>query len=135
MEVSMKNSWKAALISAIIFPGLGQIWLKRYLRGLILITATVVFSAAIIMKGAQEVFNLLNRIEAEGGNVDMVAIMRSATAASAAGADTGMTMAAYAVIVCWVVAVVDAFRLGRQKDRALRQAGESSQQGDGKREE
>ena len=31
----MKKAIKAALLSALVFPGVGQMYLKRYVRGLI----------------------------------------------------------------------------------------------------
>jgi hypothetical protein len=129
----MSSSWKAALISALVFPGLGQIWLRRYLRGIAFIVATAACCATIIVKGAREAFDLLNRIETEGGNVDVVAILRSATATSAIAPDAGMTTAAVALLLCWGIAVVDAYLLGRKKDQAL-QTGDPAEKRAGKRE-
>lgn len=124
----MKNSSKGALISALVFPGLGQIWLGCYLRGVAFIAATTAASAAVIIKASRQAFDLLNRIEAEGGNVDVYAILQSATATSATRPDAGMTLAAVAVLLCWGMAVVDAYLLGRRKDKALQGGGPPKEQ-------
>jgi hypothetical protein len=129
----MKNSWKAALISALVFPGLGEIWLGRYLRGLGFIVATAAASAAVIVKASRQAFDLLNRIEAEGGNVDVYAILRSVTATSATTPDAGMTLAAVAVLFCWGISVLDAYLLGRKKDQA-RQRKDAAKVRNGNRE-
>jgi hypothetical protein len=129
----MKNSWKAALISALVFPGLGEIWLGRYLRGLAFIVATAAASGAIIVKASRQAFDLLNRIEAEGDNVDVYAILQSVTATSATAPDAGMTLAAVAAVLCWGISVVDAYLLGRKKDQA-RQREDAAKERNGNRE-
>ncbi|MCX5842407.1 MAG: DUF5683 domain-containing protein, partial [Deltaproteobacteria bacterium] len=67
----MKSALKAALLSGLVFPGLGQIYLKRYWRGflfIILIMIGLVIIAGIAAAGALE---SLNTIQAQGGTVDI----------------------------------------------------------------
>lgn len=114
----MKKSWKAALLSALVVPGAGQLWLKRYLRGLLLVAATALFSVMILVKEAKEAYNILNRIESEGGSIDLAAIAQSALGSAAKTPDTATAVAAAGLMLCWVIGVADAFVLGGKEERA-----------------
>ena len=109
----MKKSLKGALLSGLVFPGVGQLWLRCYWRGAALI---VVFSAAtaIVVKNAvQQAYAILEKLEAESGAIDIAAIVNSVGRAS----EHGMIKSASALLgICWVIGVVDAYLVGRKKD-------------------
>ncbi|HJV67254.1 MAG TPA: hypothetical protein VJ550_16085 [Geomonas sp.] len=113
----MKKSVKGALLSGIIFPGLGQLWQKHYLRGFALVVAVMASLAVIAMKAAQQAYVILEKAESEGGTADLVAILNMASRASATPDDL-KTGAAFAVLLlCWGVGIVDAYLAGRKLDR------------------
>jgi uncharacterized membrane protein YGL010W len=122
----MKKSLKGALLSGLIFPGAGQLWLKHYIRGSALILAVSACSAVVVMKAAQQAFTILGKIEAEGDAIDMAAILSSASQASATS-DDFMTKSALSVLVlCWIIGIVDAYIMGRKKDLADQAKGSRS---------
>lgn len=114
----MKKPLKAALLSGLIFPGLGQIWLKHLLRGIALMAAVSACLAVIVTKVAQQAITMLEKTEAAGAAVDLVALLNLAHATSYD--DLAMKCASLALIACWVVSVVDAYVLGREKGRQER---------------
>lgn len=113
----MKKSVKGALLSGIIFPGLGQLWQKHYLRGFALAAAVMASLAVIAMEAARQAYAILEKAEAEGGAVDMVAILSSASRASATPGDPKTSAALAVLLLCWGVGIVDAYLAGRKLDR------------------
>jgi hypothetical protein len=112
----MKKSVKGALLSGIIFPGLGQLWQRHYLRGITLIVAVLACFAVIVTKATQQAYAILEKAEAEGGAVDMVAILNSASRASANPDDLKTTAALAVLVLCWLVGIVDAYLAGSRLD-------------------
>jgi hypothetical protein len=107
----MDRSLKAALLSALVFPGVGQLFLKRPLRAMLFLLpaliAAVYFAGAVldpmlaiardILSGALEFDPLLIEQRVEASRID-----------------SGMMNAAAAVmVVAWIASAVDAWLLGR----------------------
>ena len=65
----MQNSLKGALLSGLVFPGLGQFALKHYKRATVIALATVISLSVVIVKAVQHALTLLEQIESQGGNV------------------------------------------------------------------
>jgi acid phosphatase family membrane protein YuiD len=112
----MKNSMKGALLSGLVFPGLGQIALKRYWRGFALMLAVMAGLYIMIVTALQQAYIILDRIEAEGGMPDSDTISQAAAQAAAASDSPMITAVSVLIIVCWIVGIVDAWRIGKQKD-------------------
>lgn len=112
----MKNSVKGALLSALVLPGAGQLWLKHYFRGFALIATVSVAFALVALKAFRQALSILEQIETSGGAVDLVAIIYSASHSSALS--DGFMSASTLMVVCWIVAIVDAYLVGNRKDLA-----------------
>ena len=110
----MKKSLKGALLSGLVFPGAGQLWLKCYLRGAVLILVVAAALSAIVMKTTEQAMTLLEKMEASG-TVDMVALLKSA--ATLSNAPTTKS-ASELLVLCWIVGMVDAYFVGRKRDLA-----------------
>jgi hypothetical protein len=112
----MKNSMKGALLSGLVFPGLGQIALKHYWRGGALILAVMAGLYIMIATAVQQAYAILDTIEAEGGMPDSNTISQAAAQAAAASDSPMITAVSVLIIVCWIVGIIDAYRIGKQKD-------------------
>jgi len=114
----MRSSLKGALLSGLVFPGLGQMVLRHFRRGVVL--ASIVFAglAVIVVKAVQKSLVVLEKIKAEGGTIDTGTI--SQTAAQATTASEGLMMNALLLllVVCWIFGIVDAYRIGKKMDAA-----------------
>jgi TM2 domain-containing membrane protein YozV len=127
-EATMKKSLKGALLSGLVFPGLGQLWLKRYLLGMALVIATCGAAAVVVARAAHEAVRLIEKAESAGATVDIVAIVNSAGTLSSAPADAGTTAAMLLMVGCWILSMVDAYIAGSREDRAAeRRGGEGAQ--------
>lgn len=117
----MKRGVKGALLSGVILPGLGQLWLKTYLRGAVLILAVSASLAVVVYKAVHQAYSILEQAEAEGGAIDMVAIVKMATRASSPPNDAATRAAVVIMVLCWIIGVADAYITGSKADRDDRQ--------------
>ncbi len=100
----------AALLSGLVFPGSGQLYLKRIARGLAFIVPTA-FSGSILFSSMfDRAHDLLARVESGGVPLDADALM----AALAQQGDPGIlpAMAGWVLLACWIGSTVDAWLLG-----------------------
>ena len=118
----MTNATKGVLLSALVFPGLGQIALKRYQRGVVLTLATMAGLVVIVIKATREAGRILETIASGGGVIDQDAMSRAIAQSTAWSDNLAFNLLLVAITLCWVYAAVDAYRIGKQQD--LRQAGE-----------
>ena len=118
----MKNSLKGALLSGLVFPGLGQVVLKHYKRGFALMLTVLICLVVVVVKASQQAVAIIERIQSEGGVIDMSTISNAATQASTTSASLIINLLLLLIMVCWIIGVVDAYRIGRKKDMAERLA-------------
>lgn len=109
----MKPTTKAALVSALIFPGLGHLVLKRPLRGCLFIVPALLAIGFLL----RTILALANTLVDEINNgtlaIDPIQIIARI---HASGVDNPATNAASLVILlCWVGSVADAYWLGRPR--------------------
>ncbi len=112
----MTNALKAGLLSALVFPGLGQIALKRYRRGVVLLLLVLAGLVVVAVKAARQALTMLQTIESEGGVVDQEAIARAAAQATTTSDSLSINLLLIAIAICWLYAVIDAYRIGKEQD-------------------
>lgn len=112
----MNNSLKGALLSGVVFPGLGQIILKHYKRGIALMLTVLASLLVIVVKAVQQALTILEKINSEGGTINMSTISNISTQASTTFDSLIFNFVLLLMIFCWVIGVVDAYRIGKKKD-------------------
>ncbi len=112
----MNNSLKGALLSGLIFPGLGQVALKHYKRGAVIMLTVIVSMAVIALKAVQHALAILEKIELEGGIISMNTILNATTQASANSGSLTYNLLFVLISVCWIIGTVDAYIIGKRKD-------------------
>ena len=112
----MTNAFKGALLSGLILPGLGQIVLKRYIRGGVIILAVLVSTTVFVAKAAERALAILEKIALEGGVISTDAILNATKQASANSGNSTLNLLLILIGVCWVAGTVDAYIIGRKKD-------------------
>lgn len=109
----MKKTTKAVLLSALIFPGAGHIFLKRYTSASLL--AAVSFGAlyVIVSNAVDRALDIVDKIQRAELQPDITAIT-TVLSKQPLGADAQtINMATLVLIVVWLVAVADSYRAGR----------------------
>jgi len=109
----MKTAIKAALLSGLVFPGLGQIYLKRYKRGLTMMILVVLGLGIIIRTVIVSALESLKAIESGGGIADMQTISNLARIDSA-HSGINLNLILLFVLCCWLFSVVDAYRIAKR---------------------
>jgi len=107
----MKTATKAALLSGLVFPGVGQMYLKRVRRGLFFMIPVLIGIAIIVAIAVSGAMESLRVLQAQGGPMDKGTI--TAIAQSHVKESVGYLRALFLVILfCWITAIIDAYRIG-----------------------
>jgi hypothetical protein len=112
----MKNAVRGALLSGLVFPGLGQVNLRHYKRGIALILIVSVSLLVIVVKAVLQAFAILEKIGLEGRTIDMTTILNATTQASTPSNTFLYNFLLFLIILCWIIGIVDAYRIGRKRD-------------------
>lgn len=109
----MQAKTKAALISALLFPGLGHFVLRRAMRGCLFIVPTLIAIGLLLRTTLALADQLVGEINSGALPLDIPLIMERI---SAAGGDDPTTNAASLVILlCWAGSILDTWWLERGK--------------------
>ena len=108
----MKASTKAALLSALVFPGLGHLVLRpqRALRGLLFMVPAAVVLSYIVRQVLAVSLQVLAELNSGALAADPQAIMARLDAAGSPADNWLMLLG----LLCWVGAIADALWLGRR---------------------
>lgn len=111
---SVDAATKAALYSALLFPGWGHLYLKKYKRGILIIllaTAGILFICWSIIQTAQKI---LKATPLKNGNVDIIAIV-NLFMNSLKEVDSIFLIILIMIILLWIFSIIDAYLLGKNR--------------------
>lgn len=112
----MTKSLKGALLSGLIFPGVGQVFLKHYKRGIALMLIVTANLLVIIVKTVQGGLTILEKIKLEADVLDMNAISSAVTQALDDYTSLTVNLALIVTTIFWVFGTIDAYRIGKKLD-------------------
>ena len=108
----MDRSVKAAMLSGLVFPGCGQLFLKRHLRALLFLVPAAVAGTYFGMAIMQPVLAIAREIGS--GALAFDPILIQARVEQTRIDSTAMNAAALVMMVTWVGSTLDAWLIGRQ---------------------
>lgn len=114
----MKRSTKAALLSALVFPGVGHLYLKRYVIGILLSGGAASATYFIVSNAVSKAFEIAEKIQSESLSLDVNAIASLVSEQSHDAVGSSMSIATIALIVFWIIGIVDSYRQGRVEENA-----------------
>ena len=109
----MSRSTNAVLLSALVLPGAGHLYLKHHLRGIALIVTSLVCLGISVDRAMQQASIVLERLASEGDAVDPGQLADLVAQASNGPGSHAVTVAMLGLAGCWVLGIVDAYRLGK----------------------
>jgi hypothetical protein len=112
----MNNAIKGALLSGLVFPGLGQLVLRQYRRGAVIMLAVAISLSVIVVKAIRIAQDILQNVELQADMIDMTAITDAATRESLQSGSITLNLLMIFIVVCWIAATADAYRIGRKLD-------------------
>ena len=113
----MKRSSKAALLSGLLFPGIGHIVLKQYLRGSVLMLFSLLALSVIVTGISQRALTVVDRINSGDIPVDAVAIAEMVSNSTSAADSLIGNIAPLVLAACWLIGIIDSYRLGVAQEK------------------
>ena len=116
----MNKSTKAALLSALVFPGMGHFYLNKPVVGAFILGISFIPLYAVLTKAITQAQQIAEKIVSGDAQADMASIAEM-LANQSTHADTQiMNMAVIVFIIIWLIAIADAYRHGRRQDTSQR---------------
>jgi hypothetical protein len=113
----MKQSLKAALFSAFVLPGSGHFLLKKHVQGALLSGVTILCVWALLSAALEKAQEISLKIQSGEIPLDITRITDEVTKQTAGGGTQLTDIATYLLGICWLVGIVDSFRVGRLLDK------------------
>jgi TM2 domain-containing membrane protein YozV len=112
----VKRSTKAVLLSGLVFPGTGHMYLKRWMAGILLFGIAACASwyiGAVVMETASVI---AEKIQSGAVTPDMDVITKL-VAEQSSGTEQAIKLAKIVWLACWVIGIVGSYRQGRARDQ------------------
>ncbi len=110
----MNQAKKAALFNAVLFPGWGQFYLKRYKRGLIfllpVLAAMLALAWTIIQLGAV----IIKAAPFKKGTIQVSHVLQASMEAVKRVDLSYLLSIIGVIIVFWILSIIDAYQLGKK---------------------
>ena len=113
----MKNSTKAVLISAFVFPGAGHLFLKQYIQGILLTIASLSAFYLLITKSVEMALAIVEKIKNGEVQQDVMAITDLISKQTAGNEAQILDMATLTITVCWIIGIADSYRIAHRQDK------------------
>jgi hypothetical protein len=113
----VRYSIKAALLSGLVFPGVGHLYLRRYLRGVLLVAGAAALSYFMISVALDSAFDIAGKIQSGDvpPNVESISDLVSKDSQSN---EYSTDIATTALFALWVIGILDSYREGRLRDKS-----------------
>lgn len=114
---TMRKSLKAALFSALVFPGGGHFVLGKRVRGALLVAVSIACLYVLLSTALEIAGQISDEILSGQIPLDAVRLTEEVSRRSAAGGSRAVTLSTYLLGACWLIGIVDSWRVGRSQDR------------------
>ncbi|MGA2781719.1 MAG: DUF5683 domain-containing protein [Smithella sp.] len=113
----MKISYKAALLSAFVFPGVGQLYLKKFWRGIVIMLIILTGLGYIILAVAISALSILDDsvVKLQNGATNLQELS-NIVGSKMSTTDTYHDAVFYLIVCFWIFAVIDAYIIGKEKE-------------------
>jgi hypothetical protein len=109
----MNKSMKAALLSALVFPGAGHFYLKKHLVGIILTAAALTSLAVVISQALERAQKIAEKIQSGDIPLDIAMISELVSEPPTGSEANLLNIASAVLIITWLIGIIDAYRIGR----------------------
>ncbi|WP_166425641.1 hypothetical protein [Paraglaciecola sp. 20A4] len=109
----MRASIKAALLTGLVYPGAGHLYLKKSAIGISFLCAFSVPLYLIISEIMTKTMGIVEQIGNGEIPLDVTAISASLSSVTAMNPHE-LNIKIYALITIWLIAIVDSFRIGNK---------------------
>jgi TM2 domain-containing membrane protein YozV len=128
----MNKATKAALFSALLFPGWGQFYLKRYKRGLVFIMPVLIGTLALVWAIVQVGITIIKAAPFKKETVQLANVIQVTVDALKTIDFSYFLFILCLIAALWILSIIDAYLLGKKMMTApttdVRQESTSDQQ-------
>lgn len=111
----MNRSTTAVVLSALVMPGAGQLYLKHVWRGMAFIGVSLTCLWFIGVRAMQQASAVLLQMESHEGALDAAQMAEWVSQSQEGPGSMVATLAVRMLLVCWVAGMIDAHRLGKRE--------------------
>lgn len=112
----MRKSIKASLLSALVFPGVGHFFLKKYIAALLLIATTSLSLFWLLANLVERALKIAEQIQAGQVQLEVESIRELILLQSSGSQAQLFNIVSLVLVILWGIAIVDSYRIGRQQD-------------------
>jgi hypothetical protein len=105
----MTKLTKAILLSALIYPGAGQIFLKRYHTGVVFITISTIGLFFVLKNTFKIAFDIIEKVQNGGEKPDLSSLLSLVSQHDTQLLNNVITI----MIVTWLVSIIHAYFIGK----------------------
>jgi hypothetical protein len=113
---AMQKSMKALLLSMLVFPGSGHLYLKKYVTGSVLALISLAALYYLVDTAIEHAMQIVDKIQTGAVTPDVASISALVENQAASGNTLLANLATTAMLVCWVVGMIDSYRLGKRAE-------------------
>ena len=110
----MDKATKAALFSALLFPGWGQFYLKRYKRGLVFIMPVLIGTLALVWAIVQVGITIIKAAPFKKETVQLANVIQVTVDALKTIDFSYFLFILFLIAALWVLSTIDAYLLGKK---------------------
>jgi hypothetical protein len=114
----MNKPIKAALLSALVFPGVGHFYLKKHMAGTILAGASIVVLCFVTFKIVARALQITEIITRGDVDLDITSITELMSKQPTGTGAQFFSFASAVLIILWLIGIVDSYRVGRAQGKA-----------------
>ena len=118
----MNEAVKAAIFSAFLFPGWGQVYLKNYKRGIAIIMPVLFCIISLCWIIIRVVTNVIKATPLKKGTIDMQAILKIAADSLKVLNSRYIVFILLPIFVLWIISIIDAYFLGKKQMQIQKEA-------------
>lgn len=110
----MSQSVKAALLSALIFPGVGQITIGYKKRGWLIISFVVVLLYLIMSEAMKIAYTLIEEMQKSGTPINAEEISKATSEMVGFSDNMFLNITFTVLIITWLASIIDAYWAGKK---------------------
>jgi len=113
----MKKSTIAALLSALVFPGLGHLYLRKYIPGTVLLGVSLASIYYIFTRTLNSALQIVEEMQSGSVSSDGASLVALVSKQSSGGDAYLLNAATIVFLVCWLIGIFDSVRIGRIREK------------------
>jgi hypothetical protein len=111
----MNSATKAALFTALLFPGWGQIYLKKYKKGISIIIAIIAGVVSILLSVIQTTITILKGAPFKKSAITFISVVKLAIDSIKALDRYYLFLILLSMILLWIFSIIDAYQIGKKE--------------------